>query len=39
MHLVDAASRTGRVDCFVQSADKNLMVPVGGAIVASYQLS
>ena len=25
----------GRVDAFVQSGDKNLMVPVGGAIVAT----
>ena len=29
------AHRAGRVDAFVQSSDKNLMVPVGGAIVAS----
>ena len=25
----------GRVDAFIQSTDKNLLVPVGGAIVAS----
>lgn len=27
---------TGRVDLFVQSTDKNLMVPVGGAIVCGF---
>ena len=27
-------SRVGRLDVFVQSTDKNLMVPVGGAIIA-----
>jgi hypothetical protein len=30
------ASRVGRVDCFVQSTDKNFMVPVGGSVVASF---
>lgn len=30
------ANRVGRVDAFVQSADKNYMVPVGGAIVAGF---
>ncbi len=25
----------GRVDCVVQSTDKNFMVPVGGAIVST----
>jgi O-phospho-L-seryl-tRNASec:L-selenocysteinyl-tRNA synthase len=34
-HLVEQACRLGRVDCFVQSTDKNFMVPVGGSIVAS----
>ena len=29
--------RRGRVDCFVQSTDKNFMVPVGGAIVCGPQ--
>ncbi len=29
------AHRLGRVDAFVQSTDKNFMVPVGGAVVAS----
>eukprot|EP00946_MAST-07B_sp_MAST-7B-sp1_P002730 g2730.t1 len=33
-HAVNQACRAGRVDAFVQSTDKNLMVPVGGAIVA-----
>lgn len=34
-HIINQACRVGRVDAFVQSTDKNLMVPVGGAIVAS----
>uniref|UniRef100_A0A6B2L3K0 O-phosphoseryl-tRNA(Sec) selenium transferase n=2 Tax=Arcella intermedia TaxID=1963864 RepID=A0A6B2L3K0_9EUKA len=34
-HLINEAIRLGRVDFIVQSTDKNLMVPVGGAIVAS----
>ena len=29
------AARVGRVDAFVQSCDKNFMVPVGGAVVAT----
>ncbi|KFG56314.1 O-phosphoseryl-tRNA(Sec) selenium transferase [Toxoplasma gondii FOU] len=29
------AIRTGRVDAFVQSTDKNFLTPVGGAIIAS----
>lgn len=33
-HQVEQASRAGRVDLFIQSTDKNLLVPVGGAIVA-----
>ncbi|KAM8704514.1 hypothetical protein ACLKA7_009028 [Drosophila subpalustris] len=32
---LDRAQRVGRIDYFVQSTDKNLLVPVGGAIVAS----
>lgn len=36
MHLIQEASRKGRVDAFVQSTDKNFLVPVGGAIVASF---
>ena len=31
---MNQACRVGRVDAFVQSTDKNLMVPVGGAIVS-----
>lgn len=33
-HLVEMGCRKGRVDAFVQSTDKNFLVPVGGAIVA-----
>jgi len=37
LHLVEeAAKNSGQYDIFVQSADKNLMVPVGGAIVAGF---
>ncbi|EDV94822.1 O-phosphoseryl-tRNA(Sec) selenium transferase [Drosophila grimshawi] len=32
---LEKAQRVGRIDYFVQSTDKNLLVPVGGAIVAS----
>lgn len=35
-HLIQQASRKGRVDAFVQSTDKNLMVPVGGSIIAGF---
>jgi len=34
-HLIETGCRTGRIDAFVQSTDKNFLVPVGGAIVAS----
>jgi O-phospho-L-seryl-tRNASec:L-selenocysteinyl-tRNA synthase len=34
-HALNEACRVGRVDAFVSSCDKNFMVPVGGAIVAS----
>ena len=30
------AQRVGRVDVFVQSTDKNFLVPVGGAVVAGF---
>lgn len=33
-HQIEQAIRTGRLDLFIQSTDKNLLVPVGGAIVA-----
>ena len=36
MHLIEEAHRVGRLDVFVQSTDKNLMVPVGGAIIAGF---
>lgn len=35
-HQIEQANRTGRVDFFIQSTDKNLLVPVGGAIVAGF---
>lgn len=34
-HNVNEACRLGRVDAWVASTDKNFLVPVGGAIVAS----
>nr|XP_022338126.1 O-phosphoseryl-tRNA(Sec) selenium transferase-like isoform X2 [Crassostrea virginica]XP_022338127.1 O-phosphoseryl-tRNA(Sec) selenium transferase-like isoform X2 [Crassostrea virginica]XP_022338128.1 O-phosphoseryl-tRNA(Sec) selenium transferase-like isoform X2 [Crassostrea virginica] len=34
-HLIQQASRS-RVDVFVQSTDKNFMVPVGGSIIAGF---
>ncbi|CDW60356.1 O phosphoseryl tRNA(Sec) selenium transferase [Trichuris trichiura] len=33
---IEQASLRGRVDLFVQSCDKNFMVPVGGAIVGAF---
>ncbi|RWS00673.1 O-phosphoseryl-tRNA(Sec) selenium transferase-like protein, partial [Dinothrombium tinctorium] len=39
MHLIEQASRKGRVDAFVQSCDKNFLVPVGGAIIAGFNES
>ena len=35
MKAIAAASRHGRLDGFIQSTDKNFLVPVGGAVVAS----
>jgi O-phospho-L-seryl-tRNASec:L-selenocysteinyl-tRNA synthase len=35
LHFSQAA-RVGRVDGFIQSLDKNFMVPVGGAIIAGF---
>jgi len=35
MKEIAAASRHARLDAFIQSTDKNFLVPVGGAIVAS----
>jgi O-phospho-L-seryl-tRNASec:L-selenocysteinyl-tRNA synthase len=34
-HVISEACRQGRVDAFVQSTDKNFLVPVGGSVVAS----
>lgn len=36
MHLIQEAARKGRVDAFVQSTDKNFLVPVGGAVIAGF---
>lgn len=36
MHLIQQASRVGRIDAFVQSTDKNFLVPVGGGVVAGF---
>ena len=36
---MSAFDRKGRVDAFVQSSDKNLLVPVGGAIIATFEQS
>ncbi|KAL9891283.1 O-phosphoseryl-tRNA(Sec) selenium transferase-like isoform 1-T2 [Glossina fuscipes fuscipes] len=38
-HQLKQANSAGRVDLFVQSTDKNFMVPVGGAIVAGFEES
>lgn len=35
MHLIQEAMRVGRLDAFIQSTDKNILVPVGGSIIAS----
>lgn len=34
-HLIESGCRRGRIDAFIQSTDKNFLVPVGGAIVAA----
>jgi len=39
MHVIQQASRVGRLDAFVQSCDKNYMVPVGGAVIAGFDES
>ncbi|XP_045104724.1 O-phosphoseryl-tRNA(Sec) selenium transferase-like [Portunus trituberculatus] len=36
LHHIQQAGRVGRVDAFIQSTDKNFMVPVGGAVVAGF---
>jgi len=35
-YLIDEAARVGRLDLFVQSTDKNYLVPVGGALIAGF---
>jgi O-phospho-L-seryl-tRNASec:L-selenocysteinyl-tRNA synthase len=35
MNQISTGSLQGRIDAFIQSTDKNYMVPVGGAIIAS----
>ena len=39
MHVIEEASRTGRVDAYIQSTDKNFMLPVGGSIIAAFDPS
>ena len=39
VHLIEEAMRVGRLDAFVQSTDKNILVPVGGCIIASGESS
>lgn len=36
MHLIQQAARVGRLDVYIQSLDKNFLVPVGGAIIAGF---
>ena len=39
MHIIEEsgkAEKGRRLDAFVQSTDKNLMVPVGGSVIAGY---
>ncbi|KAM5271716.1 O-phosphoseryl-tRNA(Sec) selenium transferase [Ctenodactylus gundi] len=36
MRLIQQGARVGRIDAFVQSLDKNFMVPVGGAVIAGF---
>lgn len=36
MHRIKEAARLGRVDGVIQSTDKNFMVPVGGAVLVSF---
>ena len=40
MHILEEAGKrekNRRVDAFVQSTDKNLMVPVGGSIIGKFK--
>ncbi|MFH4984233.1 hypothetical protein AB6A40_010942, partial [Gnathostoma spinigerum] len=34
--LLNESSKCGRIDAFVQSLDKNFLVPVGGSIIADF---
>lgn len=34
--LISLCFRKGKLDVVIQSTDKNLLVPVGGAIIASF---
>uniref|UniRef100_A0A1Y1N0T5 O-phosphoseryl-tRNA(Sec) selenium transferase n=3 Tax=Photinus pyralis TaxID=7054 RepID=A0A1Y1N0T5_PHOPY len=38
MKRIQKAQNKGRVDAFVQSTDKNIMVPVGGAVIAAFNV-
>ena len=38
-NAINQACNRGRVDAFVQSTDKNFLVPVGGAILASSDVT
>ena len=38
MHVIQQAHKGGRLDAFVQSTDKNYMVPVGGSIIAGFDV-
>ncbi|CAG0893252.1 unnamed protein product, partial [Cyprideis torosa] len=35
-NLISEGARVGRVDVFIQSTDKNFLVPVGGSVVAGF---
>lgn len=35
-HQIEQAHRNGNLDLFIQSTDKNLCVPVGGAVIAGF---
>ena len=36
MHVIQQGNKRGRIDAFVQSTDKNYMVPVGGSVIAGF---
>ena len=39
MHIIEESGKADkgrRLDAFVQSTDKNLMVPVGGSVISGY---